>query len=412
MTCTRRPNELLVTCIGNQVSWSGWDPNVGQHICVDVRSQSRGPGGHAGTPRPNPEDLFSLWDDSGADAIEERLASLLQLIRSWDWRAATFAEDGTLRQPPTRPTKRPTSRTSAPSGPPAAPRPWTEPPNGPARRRATALAPPFQAPQREVLREPGPDEPRVTPVPVEHPTWHSTPKTRTFVPAPAPPRAPSRVAQPATSIGPPPAVEWTGPVTGPPVPASDEAAPEPSPRRWGKVLLWLVAAVVVIIIVLVIRHSAPGETSGDLTPQTVKSGPSTTTPSAATVQVGSSVLSGFTAASQSLDAANSTVSHLLASGSGQTVATVTQDVAPYIAALEKFDFTMHFVVWPQALQIPTQNLNLRNQALVSFLQSISSETQASLPSWFTQLHAVGAQAETADNLVRKDLGLSTTSSYP
>jgi tRNA(adenine34) deaminase len=44
------------------------------------------------------------------------------------------------------------------------------------------------------------------------------------------------------------------------------------------------------------------------------------------------------------------------------------------------DFTIHFVVWPQSMQVPSQDLLLRNQALVSLLQSISSESPATMSS--------------------------------
>jgi hypothetical protein len=63
-----------------------------------------------------------------------------------------------------------------------------------------------------------------------------------------------------------------------------------------------------------------------------------------------------------------------------TVAQVTQAVSPYITGLENFDFTLHFVVWPQSMQVPSQDLLLRNQALVCFLQSISSESPATMSS--------------------------------
>jgi hypothetical protein len=64
------------------------------------------------------------------------------------------------------------------------------------------------------------------------------------------------------------------------------------------------------------------------------------------------------------------------------------------------------------MQVPAQDLTLRTQALASFLQSISSESPATLNSWFAQLHALANETQTADNLVRRDIGLTSTSSYP
>jgi hypothetical protein len=64
------------------------------------------------------------------------------------------------------------------------------------------------------------------------------------------------------------------------------------------------------------------------------------------------------------------------------------------------------------LGVPAQDLTLRTQDFISFLQSISSENTATLNSWFAQLHTQANETETADNLVRKDVGLASTGSYP
>jgi hypothetical protein len=207
---------------------------------------------------------------------------------------------------------------------------------------------------------------------------------------------------------PPPVAD---PVESPPVPPVDEeqSDPEASPRKWGKLILWLSAIVVVVIIVTIIRHNAPGQTPGSLTPTSVTSG---STGHTAVIPVSSTVLAQFTAATKDLDAANVVVNHGLAGGGSQTVTQVNEAVSPYIGALQRFDFTLHLMVWPQSMQVPSENLMLRNQALVSFLQSISSESQSELPSWFSQLHALASRAETADNQIRKDIGLATTTSFP
>ena len=94
------------------------------------------------------------------------------------------------------------------------------------------------------------------------------------------------------------------------------------------------------------------------------------------------------------------------------MAQVTQELSPYVTSLSDFAYTVHFVAWPQALQVPAQDLTLRTQDFISFLQSISSESTATLNSWFAQLHALANETEAADNLIRKDVGLASTSSYP
>lgn len=190
-------------------------------------------------------------------------------------------------------------------------------------------------------------------------------------------------------------------------PSQDTPAPERFLRRWGGAIPWVMAVVVVVVVVAIIRSNSPGSTPGSLTPETVKSGTH-----AALIPVSNTVLNQFTVASTRLDAANVTVTHALANSSGQSVAQVTQELSPYVTSLSEFAYTVHFVAWPQALGVPAQDLTLRTQDFISFLQSISSENTATLNSWFAQLHTQANETETADNLVRKDVGLASTGSYP
>jgi hypothetical protein len=198
-------------------------------------------------------------------------------------------------------------------------------------------------------------------------------------------------------------------------PGLDESVPpeqdSPSPssrRRYGKLLLWVIAVVVVIIIVEIIRVSAPSPNSDTLTPTTVTS----TTAPVASIAVSRAVKTQFESASTTLDAANVTLTQALASSSGQSVAQVAQEVAPYVTALNTFQYELHFIAWPEAMQVPSEDLTLRTQTLVTFLASVSSANSSTLTSWTAQLHALAAKTQTADNLVRKDIGMSATTSYP
>ncbi len=198
--------------------------------------------------------------------------------------------------------------------------------------------------------------------------------------------------------------------TAPQVAPDASPPPEkPAPRWWGKFLVWVGAIIVVVVIVAVIRPFAPGSTSpGSLTPVTVKSGTH-----AALIPVSPTALSQFTAASNRLNAANVTFTRAFgASSSGRSITQVTGEVTPYITALTEFAYTTHGITWPQAMQVPSQDLFLRTQAFISFLQSISFESASSLNTWIAQLHSLANQTQTADNIVRKDVGLATTSSYP
>jgi hypothetical protein len=192
-------------------------------------------------------------------------------------------------------------------------------------------------------------------------------------------------------------------------PVVDEEGDDPdAPRRWGKYILWLVAAIIVVVIVAIIRMSAPGSTSGNLTPTTVTH----STSPVAKIPVSSNVKSAFVSASAKMTAANVTVTQALASSSGQTVAQITQEVTPYATALNTFNYTLHFVTWPEAMQVPSTDLTLRTGALATFIASISTVNTTTLGAWISQFHALAAQAETAANLVRSDIGLRNTTSYP
>ena len=190
---------------------------------------------------------------------------------------------------------------------------------------------------------------------------------------------------------------------------------EPTPlavavrQRLVKLVPWILAVVIVVVIVTIIRITASGSDPGSLTPTTVK--PDGSAP-VATIPVSSSVRAAFAAASAQLDVANETVTRALASGSNQTVAQVAQEVTPYSTALNTFNFRTHFLAWPQSVAVQAEDVTLRTKALISFLDSISSTSQVELSSWYTQLHALATQTQTAENLVRKDLGMSPTSSYP
>jgi hypothetical protein len=179
-------------------------------------------------------------------------------------------------------------------------------------------------------------------------------------------------------------------------------------RRWTKPVLWLAAVIIVVVIVAVIRMNAPGATSGSLTPETVTHQKSPV----ARVPVTTTTKTAFLSAANRLDVANVAVTQELASSSGQSVTQIAQETAPYVTALNTFDFSLRFIAWPEAMQVPSQGLTLRTQALATFLPSISSANTATLPSWEAQFHVLASRAEAAANLVRRDIGLRSTNSYP
>ena len=195
--------------------------------------------------------------------------------------------------------------------------------------------------------------------------------------------------------------------TDPPRSRSPEV-PTP-PRWWAKYVLWVGAAVIVVLIVAIIRSNSPGSTSGP----TLPSSPITGSSSAKTpVQVSKAKLIQFTTISQTLDTANVATTKALAGGDSQSVAQVATEVAPYLTALDTFNFDLHLMTWPAALQAPSRNLVLRTQALASFVVTELSANATNLGTWFAQFHALAQETQAADNVLRHDLGLPVTSTYP
>jgi hypothetical protein len=405
----------------------------------------------------SPEALLKLWDDSGGDAIEERLASLEEMIRSWDWRANTFDEHGVLRPRPTSATGQSTTEAPQPSQPPApapraaiesafslvghtprhAPRSTKEvvppdnltsspqaPPSVLSPQPAPELTPPSYSQILSALFEPSTSDAKpvaapAPPVRVPEPTRPSDSA------APSAPSAPSALFEPSTTDAEPVAAPAAGVPVPEPTPldpavesqpvaavAEEEGAPEPSSKRRSKFIPVLVAVLVAIsIIVAIILHIDHGHTGGS-SPSSTSVTTAGSAPQKTTIPGSSTGLARFTAAARKFDAANVTATHALAAGSTMSVAQVEEGVSPYIAALENFDFTLHFTAWPQTLQIPSEDLMFGNQVLISWLRSISSQTSATLGPWFTELYTLGSRAETADNFFLGDLGLPPTSSYP
>lgn len=194
-------------------------------------------------------------------------------------------------------------------------------------------------------------------------------------------------------------------------PDEPEALP-PRPRRFGKLILVVVTVVIVVVIVAIIRSSASSNSgsSDSLTPTSIVQKKSAPPP--ALIPVSSSVKSSFTAASVNLAAANTAVTRALALGAGQTPAQVAVEVAPYVKALDTFNFYTHYLVWPATLKVPSEDLTLRTDELIHFLSSISSTTPATLTTWFAQFHSLAELTESTNNSLRKDIGLSPMTSYP
>jgi len=333
------------------------------------------------------EGPFTLSTGTGR-SVDERLDSILEMIRTWDWRSAIPVEER-----------------AAPRVPPVPHQPAPPPFEFTGASRLAHLPP---------LTVPGPSvdsplsETTWRPLPYDPPAIRVDDASPTMTP-------PSHRIEPPIDLAPPAGVNGSpattlDPIAEPETEPDELEIPPSTARRVAKSLLWLIPVVVVVGLVAIITTHNPGETSGSLTPTTV-------TPSggahAATIPVSPTVLAQFNSVSKPLNAANTTVTHALASSSSsQSFTQVAAEVAPYGTALSAFAFEFQSISWPATMQAPSHDLTLRTQALIRFLPSISSASFDTLNAWFTQFHVLAANVQTADNLIRRDIGLPATNSYP
>jgi len=328
-------------------------------------------------------------------------------------------------------------------GPP--PPPVGSPPTGGPNIATAGSKPVLDAGQRNGSATGGPPPTAVLPVPPTgdrnanrlqpadqaHPTIGAPDEAATSLrnlrdPAPRQAEAPRRDGGPSRMVHLPPL--QVDPRSAPPAPDTvppggdesiNDGQPDPEERRsvlpprlrpFAKFIPWVVAAVAVIVIVFSIKHFASGQGPDALTPTS----PTTTTSTIpkAIIPVSSVVKSQFITLSKPLGAASYTVTQALASSSIRPVVQVNQEVTPFESALNAFDFQLHYIAWPETMTVPARDLALRIQTLATFISSISAVNSATLSTWLTQLHALSMTAQSADNLVRKDIGLPVISSFP
>jgi hypothetical protein len=195
------------------------------------------------------------------------------------------------------------------------------------------------------------------------------------------------------------------------VPGEETAEPvspeSKSRRRLGTFLPWLIAVVVVVVAVAVLRLTS--STSPDsLTPTNVTSSKAATP----TVPVTSSIKFRYLTASNQMIAANGVVTKALAGDRSESVASITQVATAYSTAAQIFAFEIHLIPWVGPTQVSSLNLELRIGVLVRFLAKASTVSPATLDSWLAHFHTLATGVQAGDNVVRKQMGLATTASYP
>ncbi len=308
--------------------------------------------------------------------IDERLAAIAESIRSVEWRSYVARSDGPARPAPPPPLEPP--RRTPPVGPPPSRFPL-ESPRALAGATATISAPPADDPVDDDLVPTIPDgaatgEPEVAPS-ADDPTDAT---------AAVPLAVPEGAAIAA------------------------ETTPGEARPLGRRVLPWLVAVIVVLVGVVVVRLTAT-TIPGSLTPTVVTH---TTTHAAATAPVSSVTRAKYLAASTQMDMANAAAAASLSGAAGDSVAQVDQALGPYKRALQTFVYTVHFLSWPGVTAVSSEELIQRVQTLVTYSATVFLVDPATVHTWLVKFRSLATDVQSADNLLRRQIGIAATTSYP
>jgi hypothetical protein len=183
-------------------------------------------------------------------------------------------------------------------------------------------------------------------------------------------------------------------------------------------VLCLAAALAVILIIWGIRvtHKDPGSSGPSLpAPTTATTQPATSNPAqaASVAPIDSSQLAQYEQFAAALQTANGVAAKAFVdAGSTLTTTQLAPVVTAYGSALNLYDFQLHFIAWPASMQPAIQADHVQFKALMSFLQSFSIVTPTGMSAWLSDLHSRAGTTQAADNVIRKDLGLPSSSSFP
>jgi hypothetical protein len=332
-----------------------------------------------GTHRVTDAEPSNPIDDSpqslNASSMDERLDALLQMIRTWDWRTAPAA-----------------------TGPPPA--------EVAASTVAASTASPLTTPASAQVRE------------------DSEPHTRGASPAQS-----IADTQPVMLVGTPRHAKFE------PAPADPDDAPELvtsssepehepdhflarlwSNHRFKEAVFGLAAVVLVLLLIAGIRLIANGNTgSSDPYPTTTVTQPAP--PPAHHIHfvapISAAELAQYEGYADGLQQANTVATKALVSA-GKTPAPtqLSPVITTYGSALNLYDFQLHFIQWPTSMQTTIAVDHAQMKTFMSFLQTFSIVSPTGMAAWLSQFHDRAGTAQTADNQVRRDLGLPSSSSFP
>ena len=332
-----------------------------------------------------------------AQSVDEHLAAIMETIRTWDWRASSV-EAGPPPADATTVTVSGLGKTAT-----AEVREDLEP--------LTSGLPPVQSATdpKTVVLEPTPQRDTVDPAVPTDPTADT--QKVVLEPAPRP-----VTADPAAALFP---EDASGDATSP---------SERGPKRWAKTThgligpLWshrwtkvtvvfLAAAVTVLLIIWGIRLANDNSSSGDAS----FAPPSTTHPAqkAFVAPLTAAQLTLYEHDAAGLQRANAAARKGFArAGNTPTTAKLEPVITAYRSALNLYDLRLHFVQWPASMQSAIQADHAQFAALMNDLQSFSMIDPSGTRAWLSGFHSQSATTQTADNQIRRDLGLPRSSSFP
>lgn len=381
-------------------------------------------------------------------SVDERLDALREAIRTWDWRTASVEagppSSGNTAQTVSGLTTPPSDTASEDAEPPRfgsllmrgasddrqavldpALYPVTGPrlPEDPAAGSQDFLVEPIPRPASG--GEPAADSespPAFTADPPMHEDPTGVTQTVVLEPTPTPttlhPAFPGDEQEPSRDQGPShDAVPSQEQVEAPT--RRSESRRGPIGRLWSHraikvAVLCLAAVLAVILIIWGIRLAHKGSGSPSLPPPSTAAQHSTSQATQAPVApIDSAQLAQYEQYASGLQKANMTATNgFIGAGSTPTVAQLTPVVAAYRTALNLYDFQLHFIQWPASMQNAIQVDHAQFTALDSFLQAFSLVNPTGTGTWLSNLRSRISTTEAADNQVRKDLGLPSSSSFP
>ena len=207
-----------------------------------------------------------------------------------------------------------------------------------------------------------------------------------------------------------PTASWFDSVVHP-KPERDSALRRLWSHPWAKVGALCLAAVVAVVLIVGGIRLAHNNNSGSNALSTSTTSPRHT--SAHVAPISPAALTKYEGYAEGLKKANDTAtSEFLAGGSTPTLAKIGPAVAAYRTAVNLYDFQLHFIQWPASMETALADDHAQMHALLSVLDAFPQVSATGVGAWLSQLHDRTSTAQAADNQLRQDLGLPSTSSFP